>query len=532
MPRNLRIAAVVTMATLAAACGGSSETAQKSAPAPVPAAAEPAPTLAERVEVDNVAVLQGTTATILEDGTVKKKRNAPVIAGRPGIVRVHARALDPKARLPKLAAELRIGTPGKEDVVVRAEPRSLVERDDAELDTTFNFELEADALSATSTLSVALEDPAAPGDRASFPNDGSTFLLGAREDAPTLRVRFVPVRYDQDGSGRLPKLDAASLEAHRRALYAMYPARNVVVDVREALPWANAVEARGKGWDQLLDAIVDARHTDAVDDDVYYVGVFTPKPSIDEYCGDGGCILGVAPAAQLEEVGLRVAMVVGYETYGANGTLAQELAHAMGREHAPCGGPDGPDESYPYAGARIGVAGWHILDKKLVDPGGRSRDFMSYCGPVWISDYTYNGLYDRMVDVAKSKRVGKGGGPTSTGGGPGAGGAATARLRSYHVAEDGSLSEGALVDVVAQNGVAAKGVKSGITMHYEDAAGRTVAVADAAYRRFDSLRSGLLLAAEPPNGAVRARVEGLAVRPLELNVSRSTHAREPVRAPR
>lgn len=124
---------------------------------------------------------------------------------------------------------------------------------------------------------------------------------------------------------------------------------------------------------------------------------------------------------------------------------------------------------------------------------------MSYCGPVWISDYTYNGLYDRMVDVAKSTRVGKGGGPTSgSSGGPGASGAATTRLRSYHVAADGALSEGALVDVVAQSGV-----KSGIEMHYEDAAGRTIAVADAAYRRIDSLRSGLLLAAEPPNGAAR-----------------------------
>ena len=152
---------------------------------------------------------------------------------------------------------------------------------------------------------------------------------------------------------------------------------------------------------------------------------------------------------------------------------------------------------------------------------------MSYCGPVWISDYTYNGLYDRMVDVAKSTRVGKGGGPTSSGGGPGAGGAATTRLRSYHVMDDGSLTEGALVDVVAQNGV-----KSGIKMHYEDAAGRTVAVADAAYRRIDSLRGGLLLAAEPPNGAVRARVEGLAVRPLELNLSRSTRPRESVGAKR
>ena len=510
MPRELRVAALLSM-TMVAACGGTSETTQRAEPAAPTLPAEPTPTLAERVEIDNIAFLQGTTATLVEEGAVKKKTNAPVIAGRPGLVRIHARAIDASTRrLPKLAAELRINTPGKGDVVLRAEARALVERDDADLDTTFNFDLPADSLTATSTISVVVSDPAAPGDEAKFPADGSALSVGARDDAPTLRVRFVPVRYDQDGSGRVPQLDAATIEAHRRALYAMYPTRNVEVDVRAELPWANAVEARGKGWDELLDAIIETRHTDAVDDDVYYVGVFTPKRSIEDYCGDGGCILGVAPAAQLEEIGLRVAMVVGYQTRDGDGTLAQELAHAMGREHAPCGDPDGPDASYPYSSARIGVAGWHVLDKKLVDPGGRSRDFMSYCGPVWISDYTYKGLYERMADVAQTKRVGKGGGPAA-GAVPGASGASTTRLRSYHVHDDGSLTRGALVDVVAR-----QGESSAIKVRYEDATGRTIAVSDAVYRRFDTLRSGLLLAPEAPLGAVRARVDGLAVRALEL----------------
>ena len=513
MPRDLRFAALVTTTMLVAACGGVSSSPQ---PDPTPAVvvpADPAPALADRVEIDNIAVLQGTTATIVADATATptKKRNAPVIAGRPALVRVHARAIERTTRLPKLTAELRIATPGADDVVVRNEAKSLVERDDSDLDTTFNFELDAQALSATSTLSVAVEDPAAPGDQAKFPNDGALFHVDARDDAPTLRVRFVPVRYDQDGSGRLPQLDAATLQAHSKALYAMYPARKVEVDVREALPWPDAVEARGKGWDKLLSAIVDTRRKDAVDDDVYYVGVFTPKPSIDEYCSNGGCILGVAPAAQLEEVGLRVAMVVGYRAHDGDGTLAQELAHAMGREHAPCGGPDGPDESYPYAGAGIGVAGWSIVDKKFVDPVGRARDFMSYCGPVWISDYTYKGLYERMVDVEKGKRAGRSGGPAA--GGLGAGARTLTTMRSYRVQADGSLVEGPLVEVARD---AAK--SSGIAVRYEDAAGKTIALSSAQYRRYDSLPGGLLLAPEPPVGAMRVRVDGLglAVQSLDL----------------
>jgi hypothetical protein len=513
MRRARRLAALVTMMT-AAACGSTIETAPRVDPATAPTQAAPAapiPTLAERVEVDNLAILQGTTVTLVENAAVKKKRNAPVIAGRPALIRVHARSLDSKARLSKLGAELRITTAGKADVVVRETPKSLLELDDADLDTTFNFEIEAAALTPASALTVSLADPSAADDKQTFPTDGSTFPIGARDDAPALRVRFVPVRYDQDGSGRVPRLDPATIEAHRRALYTMYPTRTVEIDVRAPLPWPSAVDATGNGWDELLNAIIDTRQKDLVDDDVFYIGVFAPKASIDEYCGNGGCILGVAPAAQLDEVGLRVAMVVGYDSYAAEGTLAQELAHAMGREHAPCGGPDGPDASYPYPHARIGVAGWDVLDKTLIDPNGPSKDFMSYCGPVWISDYTYNGLYDRMVDVAKTKRARSGGGPTAGGTGAGGTGAATTRLRSYIVKADGSLAEGALVDVVPS-----KAASADITMRYEDAAGQTLSVSTAAYRRFDSLPGGILLAPEAPTGATRARVDGLPVRPLEL----------------
>jgi hypothetical protein len=512
MPRARRFAALFTM-TMAAACGGTTvETASRVEPTPAPAApVAPAPTLAERVEVDNIAVLQGTTVTLVEDATATKKRNAPVIAGRPALVRVHARSLDAKGRLPKLGAELRVSTPGKDDVVVREAPKPMLALDDSDLDTTFNFELDATVLVPASALSVTLADPSAADDLATFPTDGTSFAIGARDDAPTLRVRFVPVRYDQDGSGRLPGLDAATIEAHRRALYTMYPTRTVQIDVRAPLPWPSAVEATGQGWDELLNAIVETRRTDLVDDDVFYVGVFAPKASVDEYCGNGGCILGVAPAAQIEEVGLRVAMVVGYDTYGAEGTLAQELAHAMGREHAPCGGPDGPDPKYPYVNAHIGVAGWNILDKTLIDPNGRSKDFMSYCGPVWISDYTYDGLYKRMVDVAKTNRKRSGGGPTAGGSGSGGAGATTTRVRSYLVKADGSLVEGALVDIVPS-----APASTDITMRYEDASGRTISVANAAYRRYDSLRGGILLAPDAPSGATRARVNGLSVRPLDL----------------
>jgi hypothetical protein len=491
---------------LVVACGGSSSSSSSTSDAPP--SPEPARTLAESVEVDDVAVLQGTTATLLSDAKVPKKQNAPVIAGRPALIRVHARRIEGvTTRLPSLAAELHLQAQGT-DVVLRDGPKAVVELDPTDLSTTFDFEVDGSALTPDAAFTITLSDPTAPDiASASFPADGSTFALHASADAPTVRVRFVPIRYDEDGSQRLPSLDSAIIESHRRALLSMYPARDVEISVREPLPWAGAVEAQGKGWDELLDAIVKARDADGADDDIYYVGVFEPQDSIQDYC-DGPCILGVAPLTGLDEVGLRVAMVVGYPTREAEGTLAQELAHAMGRDHAPCGGADAPDADFPYARASIGVPGWNIFTKELVDPTGRIRDFMGYCSPVWISDYTYSGLFGRMADVAKSKRVSKAPG---RGGSPGSGGFGGAtRVRSFHVGADGSMREGPRVEILRPI------AKGSITVHYEDAAGHAVSVENAAFRPFDTVSGGILLAPEPPARAVRVRVEGLAARALRI----------------
>lgn len=67
---------------------------------------------------------------------------------------------------------------------------------------------------------------------------------------------------------------------------------------------------------------------------------------------------------------------------------SHELGHNFGRNHAPCGGAAGADPSYPYPNANLGSWGWN--GQSLINPA-QSVDLMSYCGPTWISDYTYLG---------------------------------------------------------------------------------------------------------------------------------------------
>ena len=68
--------------------------------------------------------------------------------------------------------------------------------------------------------------------------------------------------------------------------------------------------------------------------------------------------------------------------------IAHELGHNLNLFHAPCGGAAGPDPFYPYEDGSIGVSGYDMTNESLVNPG--TWDLMSYCEPMWISDYSFS----------------------------------------------------------------------------------------------------------------------------------------------
>jgi hypothetical protein len=74
---------------------------------------------------------------------------------------------------------------------------------------------------------------------------------------------------------------------------------------------------------------------------------------------------------------------------------AHELGHNWGRNHAPCGGPSGLDNGYPFSDGRIGVYGVNVGSQTLM-PAGTS-DIMGYCDPKWIGDYTYKAVMSYLI---------------------------------------------------------------------------------------------------------------------------------------
>jgi hypothetical protein len=103
----------------------------------------------------------------------------------------------------------------------------------------------------------------------------------------------------------------------------------------------------------------------------------------------GGGIAGIG------YVGWPIAL--GWDKSGsAGGVAAHEWGHNLGRPHSPGCGAGGADGSYPHAGGRIGHWGLDVPSLSLKSPD-TYHDFMTYCGPDWISDYVFERIIDRVA---------------------------------------------------------------------------------------------------------------------------------------
>jgi hypothetical protein len=470
----------------------------------------PSVVLADTVSIDEVAVYQAVKITLAKGGELVPalKLNAPVIANRPAFVRVHVKAL--RSARPKVDGELVVKRGGKPDLVVRDSGKGVTLMvDDADLYNTLNFEIPAEDMTVDATYAVKVTSNVA-GDALAFPADGGVAPFGAKITSQTLKVKFVPISYEADAPLEPIVPDLKDMSSLRDTLYKMYPVAKVEVSARAPFRWSSEVKSDGPGWDELLSGIMQLRRVDAAERDVYYVGVLTPKETLDKFCDKGGCILGIAPMASERDVGMRAALVLGYQNRSAGGTLAQELAHAMGRMHAPCGGPAGIDGDYPYPGGRLGVFGYDLLEKELVDPGGRQRDYMSYCGPVWTSDYTYNGVFERMTivsaqqDAVDNADTGTPATPTT----PRTSAAAMASMimQSFRVAADGSVHEGPELEVLPGDGSGDR-----VDVAYEGANGTVFASGKGRVRRISATGGSIVIAPQAPAGTARARLRGVGI---------------------
>ncbi|MEJ2503390.1 MAG: M66 family metalloprotease, partial [Gemmatimonadota bacterium] len=202
--------------------------------------------------------------------------------------------------------------------------------------------------------------PSASGSVLRVPDTGAA-ALDVRPVRP-FRLRLVPIHHSMDSELTLSRGQAVT-----RMVSDIFPFAEFDVDVRE--PYVTrATLSTDQGWYDLIYEIALLRADDG--SDRYYYGGFQ-RPLTTSILGLG-------------YIGYPVS--IGSED--APGTIAHEIGHNLSLPHAPCGGPSEPDGRFPYEDGSIGQFGYDRRQGRVFDPT-RHFDLMSYCDPIWISDYNY-----------------------------------------------------------------------------------------------------------------------------------------------
>ncbi len=264
-------------------------------------------------------------------------------------------------------------------------------------DGTFRWAIPAADIKPGMSYSVRFEEVSGPGvsdPGASFPASGVTDL-GVPNAAMELEVVLVPVRWMAQGEDRTPNLTASVVSTIEEEIYAKNPVSAVNISVRPQ----PMVYTGGIYLDTILSQLSNLRSQDNPAANVYYEGLvdFGCFAIYNGQCSNYGGTTGLGYVAGTSNYSAnqRASISVFYQSESSAETLTHELGHNQGLNHAPCGGVSGADPSYPYSGAIIGSQGHRLGTTELYSPSA-AYDYMAYCDPAWVSDWTWEKTADRI----------------------------------------------------------------------------------------------------------------------------------------
>jgi hypothetical protein len=345
-----------------------------------------------------IAVYQSVKIPVMQDGAevAAASRNASVVEGRDTMFRVFV-TLGGGWTARELSARLTLTPAGGQPAVYYSKKTISASSVDSDVKTTFQLFVPPSAMAAALTYSIEVVEctsQSGTAGAARFPASGD-INLGVKTTGG-LKIKILPIQVDT----LLPDTSATALAGYASYMSAMYPIDAISITVGDTLTTTSPLD-----WSGTLDQIRAKRSSDKPTADVYYFGLVKPASTLKAYCGSS-CTTGigfvVTSATGTTAGSGRAAMGIAFGDQYSWETMAHEIGHNHGRNHAPCstggGMPAGVDPNYPYANAALGCWGYDARTQKLFDPT-KSTDIMSYCTNQWSSDYTYVGITTRVAAV-------------------------------------------------------------------------------------------------------------------------------------
>ena len=326
----------------------------------------------------------------ITQSTQRHDMGVPLVAGREGLLRVFVTGSVANFFRPSVRAAFTLGGVETHSMLLGLESVGLPqELDEGDLRYSFDGVVPAEVLVPGVSLHIEVDPdglvPAAAGSVLRFPATG-TMPLDVRPVRP-FRLRIVPVHHSRDS-----QMDEALAEQVTRLASDIFPFGEFDVDVRE--PYVTrATLGTDAGWNDLIFEIAVLREDDG--SNRYYYGGFR-RPLTTDLLGLGFVgSLDTMSTETREAIGLKSPYIppVAIGAEDRPSTIAHEIGHNLSLPHAPCGGPSGADGRFPYEDGSIGQFGYDPGSGRVLDPE-RYVDLMSYCDPVWISDYNYMKVFE------------------------------------------------------------------------------------------------------------------------------------------
>ncbi len=353
---------------------------------------------ASGISLSRVEVLQALAVPIVVDGALVVSPAAPVVRGLPTQLRVAATLTGVDAARTKNIAAVAIFEDAKGARVTRISPsHAAFEYAAPSVASTWQVPLDGTEFLEGSRFRVVLVDAnGGTGGTAAaqFPRDAS-FAAFQSEPSGSLDLMLVPIKWDVDGSGRLPDLSDKQVALYKSLFERVYPATTVTITIHEPMP------VRSGSFSSINDALVTLREKENIASHFYVHGLVRPAETFAAFCR-GGCTTGLGFVVDDPADGaVRVSSGTGFSGLDSAWTMAHEVGHQHGRDHAPCG-VTVSDRSFPQRDGTIGLWGFDRTTPTMLDI--KSHDFMSYCENEWISQYTWAGLLKR-IQVVGAPRV-------------------------------------------------------------------------------------------------------------------------------